>query len=63
MKKILLGCMVILALLASTSPVFADDYNGWDTIRPSVWSLTQLFMVTRDSSGALAKSSILSPAP
>lgn len=34
MKKILLGCMVVFALLASTSPVFADDYDGWDTIRP-----------------------------
>lgn len=34
MKKILLVCALIAALLVPATPAFADDYSGWDTIRP-----------------------------
>lgn len=36
MKKLIPVCLVTIALLVgfSTTPVFAHDYEGWDTIRP-----------------------------
>jgi hypothetical protein len=34
MKKLVAVFLAIVALLVSATPVFADDYSGWDTIRP-----------------------------
>lgn len=34
MKKVILACLLTAALLVSASPVLADDYSGWGTIRP-----------------------------
>lgn len=34
MKKIVLACLLVAAMLISATPIFADDYSDWSTIRP-----------------------------